>query len=693
MNIKINPRILALLLAGLLSLAACTANKNQNNETEDSGVNTTVSEDDSTKSEESSDITDDTTDKKGESDTDDTEETTSGGESDNDEIIIASKEELTFKASVKAEVAQGSASVVTDEGLKYTATGFNSFSDGMFGIKDSLSIEFSDDLFADEFNRFVLCYVSDSPLKCNVTYTEDGKTKEDNFFLEAGTQSFSCLINDYLDGKKAVKLKSFNIADTYGKDAKFVLCNLAISSYTVYNSDTYYIENDRFKLGIRLSWGGGISYIQDKKSTIRGLTNLINQADTGRLVQQSYYGTGANGEYNPGEFNGSKWSYNPVQGGDQYQNHSRIIDIVVNKNSVYVKSQPQDWSLDNQITPSYMENSYTLYGDNIRVDNRFVDFSGWQHGYSSQEVPAFYTVSYLDRFTWYDGSKSWTDDKLSHRLDLNFWGDSKYAKDCTFYVRNANTETWCAWTNTKENYGIGLYVPNVDSFFAGRHAYNGTKNPNDGACNYVAPVNIKQLVSFEPIEYSYLIATGSVEEIRAIFKENKSFAENKSLHENYHSRRVPDEGEDMSKLDFTKEASVSFINASNNTRIDYDENEKAIKIQVTNQNDVQTSINYSAAGSMNASDYKKIKIEYMIPTTNAADSYTTELFLCAGEITGPTSGKSVRGKYIVDGQYHTMEIDLSDVSFWNGTINMIRYDYFDGCTTGDVIYVKSIELC
>lgn len=688
MKSKINLRIIAGLLAGLLSLAACTAAKNPNDTTGDSETSKNVFED-------STPEYDSKTDTEDESSANNTEDTTEDGESDNNEIIIATKENLTFKTSVKADVAQSSSSakVITDEGLEYTVTGFKNFSEGMFTVRDSLNIEFSDNLFNKDFNRFVLCYVSDKPLKCNITYTEDGQNKEDNFFLEAGTQSFSCLINDYLDGKKAIKLKNFNVTGTYGKDAKFVLCNLNTSEYTVYNDDTYYIENSRFKLGIRLNWGGGISYIQDKKSTIKGLTNLINQADTGRLVQQSYYGTGANGEYNPGEFNGSKWSYNPVQGGDQYQNHSRIIDIVVNKNSVYVKSQPQDWSLNNQITPSYMENSYTLYEDNIRVDNRFVDFSGWQHGYSSQELPAFYTVSYLDRFTWYDGSKSWTDDKLSHRLDLNFWGDSKYAEDCTFYVKNSNTETWCAWTNTRDDYGVGLYVPNVDTYFAGRHAYNGSKNPDDGACNYVAPVNIKQMVSFEPIEYSYLIAAGSVNEIRAIFKNNKDFADNKSLHENYISRRVPDEGEDMSKLDFTKASNASFLVATNNTKIDYDENEKALKVQVTDPNDVQTTINYKASGNMSASDYKKIKIEYMIPLTNAADSYTAELFLCTGDVASAVGGKSVRGKYVADGQYHTLEIDLSNVSFWNGTINMIRYDYFDGCLNGDVLYIKSIELC
>ena len=430
--------------------------------------------------------------------------------------------------------------MTTAFGLKYTACGYESCNNGIFTIKNEFKIVFENGAIPNEFNRFELRYSSNKPLRCNIIYTEDGQTKEDDFFLEAGKKCFSCLIRDYLDGKYATDIKSFNVGSTYGEYVDFSLDNLDVSCFNLCDGDTYYVENDRYKIGIRLPWGGGISYIEDKKYKENGLKNLVNQADTGRLIQQSYYGTGANGEYTPGEFNGSKWCYNPVQGGDKYQNHSRIIDIEVTDNSVYVKSQPQDWSLDGQITPSYMENKYTIGEDTIRVDNRFVDFSGWNHAIKSQELPAFYTVSYLSRFTLYNGSEPWTDGELQNEDNLNFWGDSRYARECTFLIKKSNTETWCAWSNKDIDFGIGLYVPNVDSYFAGKHEYNGSKDPENWACNYVAPVNIKQMVSFEPIEYSYLITTGSVDGIRAVFKKNRDFADNRSLHENYTSRRIED---------------------------------------------------------------------------------------------------------------------------------------------------------
>ena len=46
----------------------------------------------------------------------------------------------------------------------------------------------------------------------------------------------------------------------------------------------------------------------------------------------------------------------------------------------------------------------------------------------------------------------------------------------------------------------------------------------------------------------------------------------------------------------------------------------------------------------------------------------------------------------MDGKYHTMKIKMSDLSYWTGTINSLRIDFFDACTPGDVMYIKSIRL-
>jgi hypothetical protein len=360
-----------------------------------------------------------------------------------------------------------------------------------------------------------------------------------------------------------------------------------------------------------------------------------------------------------------------------------------------------------------MENTYTVYSDRIQVDNRFVDFSNWTHRSTHQELPAFYTVSYLSRFTLYNGTKPWTGDTMSYRDDLGFWGDSTYYNDCTFLLKNSNTETWCAWTNPTNDFGIGLYVPNVDSFLAGRHAFNNSKESTNGATNYVAPVNTILLKSFEALEYSYLISTGSVEEMRDVFKENKSFAANASLHKNYQSRRVPDSTvatneksyADLNKpsgggnagseekigalLDLTIREGSSLLVPSNNSAIAFHSAAQGTALTVKGE-DPNVTVVYG--GVLSADTYKILEITYMIPTTNSKGNGVTDLFLCAGSVTNPTADACIREKLIADGKFHTLTVDLSECSFWTGDIHKIRFDFFDGCAVGDVMYVKSIVL-
>lgn len=673
---------LLLCLVMTMQFVACTPESQQEEQTT---AGNTESTDNSVSTEPDTDAGTDTG-----TETDTDEETTQEGTIGN---TTASKPTINFDKAVQVTENGNTAEVSTATNLTYTATGYNSYADGAFNINTGYTVTFNG-VFVEKFNRLTLCYVSDAPLNCTVTYTQGGKTVNDLFYLEAGTQTFCALTLGYLEGKQASDLTSIRFETCEENDTSFVLCDVKTEVYEVYADDVYYVENDYYKLGIRLSWGGGVCYLQDKQNKIGGIENLINQADTGRLVQQSYYGTYANGEYVNGDYNGVTWPYNPVQGGDVHGNASRIIDIVVGKDSLYIKAQPQDWGHNGDLTISYMENVYVLEDNYVRVDNRFVDFSGWEHRYANQELPAFYTLSYFNEFTYYAGSKPWQDQPLFTRDDLNFWGDAAYHDDCVFKIRNSNTETWCAWTNGMVDYGIGIYVPNVDVLLAGRHAYNGSKDSYNGATNYVAPLCTLKIVSYEPIEYSYMMTTGSLEQIRGIFKANKDFASNESLHKNYISERIEDEGAaiKMDKLVFDN-ANISLkLQSMNNTTTGYDDAQKAAVLTVAGA-DPYANIDYTRSEpKLNAEDYSKIELTYMIPTTNSRSSYRTELFLCTGASMNAKGGESVTKNLIADGEYHTVVFDVAGLSFWSGNINAIRFDFFDSGANGDIIYVQSIEL-
>lgn len=600
-------------------------------------------------------------------------------------------ETLPPSSDYEVTVNGSTADVLTPAGLSYTVSGYDSLDKATATFREGLTYTFSEDTFSERFNRMTVTYTSTEPLKLWVTYTERGKQVEDYYYLEADKTTFSGLSKGFLSGYSARKITSLRVETCTGNTAAFTLVNLTSELMDV-PEKTYYLENQRFKLGVELAWGGTISYLADKNCTVPGLANLVNKHDTGRLIQQSFYGVQENEEYTPGISFDSKWRYNPVQGGDQYNNASRLVDLVITENSLYIKAQPQDWSLDNQLTPSYMENTYTLEDDVVRVDNRFTDFSGWKHPFSAQELPAFYTVSYLDTFIWYNGENPWTGDTLSSKNQLPFWGGENAAQ-CTFTLREKNTETWCAWINGSDDYGLGVYVPNIDQLKAGRYEYDGSKSDVANSTGYVAPLNVLRMVSFCPIEYSYLLTAGSTEEIRGVFTAHKDFTDNATLHENYQSTRLPSVSSDITKLDFTNGQNLAMITGLVSTTAEYDENAKAVKLTAGAQGDVNITIPYSIATTpLSSADYTTLLIEYMIPKDNALSSYQSDIFICAGDVLSPNGDARLRVNLMADGEYHVLEVKLSNSRYWTGDIHSIRFDYFDASQEGDVMYVRSISL-
>ena len=354
----------------------------------------------------------------------------------------------------------------------------------------------------DGFNRIVFSYDAEAPAAAELGYRIDGERVRDRIYLEpAKNGSFSLLIRGAGDGKTA-------------RDPDFSgFGGAAVRSWTTDTVEVpreVFLERDGVRLGVTLEMGGAIASLLDRRAPA-GYTNLLNRFDTGRLVQQSYYGCDEP-PYEPGEFMDSPWPYNPVQGGDKGGNRSRVIDVRCEDGEICVKAQPYDWGHVGSITPSYMENRYRFLDDGvICVDNRFTDFSGLRHRARAQELPAFYVVSALDVFTWEDAGVR------RSRDDLIFW---PLAKDQNFPLTDP-AHAFCMW-HDKSGYGVGLAVPAAEQYYAGRHAYNGSRDPMSGATNYVAPLKTVRLRSFEPFSYRYLLAVGDLETVARRLRTNLS---------------------------------------------------------------------------------------------------------------------------------------------------------------------------
>ncbi|MCQ2428453.1 MAG: hypothetical protein MJ137_08680 [Clostridia bacterium] len=402
----------------------------------------------------------------------------------------------------------------TPSGFSFTFSGAKSYKDGVFYFgKEPLRLLF--DAADSSFNCFSLKYSASAPLKCTAVYSIDGREISDVFWLESGeNKTFTSLIDRYTEGKSARNPSSVTFEPMKGTNQTFSLADFGVSQREKCPGNEVFAEAFGIKLGIRLEWGGGISYYEDKNDGDDSISNLLNSHDTGRLVQQSYYGS-SSAPYEPGTYNGTVWSYNPVQGGNLFGEKSRLIDysIAEDGSSVHVKCLPRDWAKKGIYSMSYMENTYTIRDGYVSVDNRFTDFSGYIHPQSHQELPAFYTISSLSDFSFYGGSSAWKDLPLTVKSDLPFWGGNPNA-----YFTLKSKETFCAWTSPETGFGIGVYSPIATILLAGKYNYNGTKDPKADPTNYVAPLITKKLESFVPFEYSYYIASGTADSIRSCFK-------------------------------------------------------------------------------------------------------------------------------------------------------------------------------
>ena len=426
--------------------------------------------------------------------------------------------------------------------ITYPLSFLKDSTDSEFKINDNVSkitkVLYSEKKYKTQwFNYYGIKYKTEAYYKGTITYSDGLKEVSEDFFLEPSENGeFFSFIDGFLEGKKANAICDIEFECLDDKDSELVFYGLSTFNRAIPENEIF-IESTGHKLGIDLHWGGALSYLEAidenveavfvderikvdsnaskryKAEAVSKNVNLINRNDTGRLVQQSYYGTL---DYDFGVYMDNDWRYNPVQGGNQFNDASKIVDLRIKENSVYVKCRPLDWAKEKEfITPSYMEATYSFEGDLVHASCRFVDFSGYPSAVSTQEIPAFYCIEPLNRYVYYGGDKPWSGEALTVKDDLIFWPDAGYPN----FV---SKEHWSAFTGEfDDSFGIGIYVPNETAFLSGVYERGKTTNEDpskDGPTSYIAVVKEREFKSFEPFSYEYFLATGTAEEIRTDFK-------------------------------------------------------------------------------------------------------------------------------------------------------------------------------
>ena len=486
-----------------------------------------------------------------------------------------------------------------------------------------------------DFTRYELTYYSDAYVRGIITY---GDNSTEEFFLEpsANFDGVTGEFASYVDGYLTKVLASLNVTDYVessmkngikairfemldNKSGTFELLSVktekvnempaTITSADINEKTFVHFSNDDYTVGIDLVNGGVVTELYANNSTVEARVynidgknvtkvdyaakldadygtnyisrntsvNLINLNDTGRYLQQSYYGTGEK-PYEQGYYNNADWNYNPVQAGNVAGEASKVIDFEINteENYIYVKTRPLDWSKwsdnfateiieqqddvrntlkisnpnevtdsyvkrygDDYITDTYVESKYVFEDGMIKVYNRKVDYSGLPAAQTTQELPAFYTIEPLNNYVYNDvtADEAWTSTTMNPKWDEDpeFWGVSDQAYMDAYYdgghpVANHDTpEHWSAFMASKatDSFGIGLYSPEVTNFYYGvyppKYQDNIPRNAQteDPALevntSYISPIGVRTFQSYEPTTYEYYVSTGTLNQIRYSF--------------------------------------------------------------------------------------------------------------------------------------------------------------------------------
>ncbi|WP_035616160.1 hypothetical protein [Haloferula sp. BvORR071] len=269
--------------------------------------------------------------------------------------------------------------------------------------------------------------------------------------------------------------------------------SLAAAEEPAVASNTAFLENGKIKLGVDLGSGGSVFWF----SNLPDGPNLLNHADRGRFIQQSYYGAP------DGSVWGDKpWRWNPVQGGHYQGKPAKLLDQKKTDTELYTKSIPVNWAGGQLLEDCRMEEWITLTDDVATIRFRFSYDGQQEHPPMHQELPAVFMDYALPKLVFYKGDQPWTGAALTEEIP----GWPNQSRTCD--------EEWAAYIGP-DGRGLGVYFPGNKEITSYR--YEGPPGPQGMGCSYFAPIRTMTIKPGFRHDYSIHLKIGTPEEIRTAF--------------------------------------------------------------------------------------------------------------------------------------------------------------------------------
>ncbi len=292
---------------------------------------------------------------------------------------------------------------------------------------------------------------------------------------------------------------------TRGAGVCLLLISLVATSVAGAADDLLAIDNGTVRVGIDRTKGGSITWL----SFVAYTNNVVNLADPGRLIQQSYYAGKSLDRTADGQSKAwSPWPWNPIQGGG-VGSWARVTKFERQDNAaLYSETIPKLWDMPDEEAAALMR-QWTSFEPGmpnvVRVRCEFVSQRAnpdrWGLAVAlSQEVPACYFTRNFNTVKSYLGDGKW---RLESQPPGPPWGQASPPRQA-MAMFNAPGQ------------GIAVFSPvATEAWNFGPHGAGDTNNPAAWPCMHVAPLDRVRLEAKSEYQYRYWLIVGTEAEIAA----------------------------------------------------------------------------------------------------------------------------------------------------------------------------------
>jgi arylsulfatase A-like enzyme len=268
------------------------------------------------------------------------------------------------------------------------------------------------------------------------------------------------------------------------------------------------IGDGKIKVGIDRDKGGAISWLSSSGYP----KNMVNIADPGRLIQQSYYAGQRIDRTADGQRKSwSPWAWNPVQGGGVGAAGGSGTWAVATKferraETLYSETVPKLWDMVDEDADALMRQWTALQPQmtgvvvvQCEIETARKPNDRWATALNNpQEIPACYFTRNFSDIRSYLGNGKWKQEIHSPGPP---WGKTTPPmKAMALFERGGQ--------------GVAIFSPAAKSHWNfGPHAGGQSSDPAAGPCMHIAPIDRAALKHRSTYRYRYWLVVGSEPEI------------------------------------------------------------------------------------------------------------------------------------------------------------------------------------